>query len=74
MHRHERFTLEYLNKIENLLQVLTPYILNKYKEIPLETKELNKSLAHFLKVINIFVIADIANYELFSTFFRNVCH
>lgn len=53
MHRHERFSSEYLNKIENLLQVLTPYILNKYKEIPLETKELNKSLAHFLKVMDV---------------------
>ncbi|KAJ8916213.1 hypothetical protein NQ315_016352 [Exocentrus adspersus] len=49
MHRHERFSADYLSKIENLLQVLIPYILNKYKEIPLETKELNKSLANFLK-------------------------
>lgn len=52
MHRHERFSTEYLGKIENLMQVLIPYILTKYKEIPLETKELNKSLAYFLKVLH----------------------
>ncbi|RZC34337.1 dedicator of cytokinesis protein 9 [Asbolus verrucosus] len=49
MHRNERFSSDYLQKIETLMQILMPYILNKYKEIPVETKELNKSLAHFLK-------------------------
>lgn len=49
MHRHERFSSDYLSKMENLMQVLTPYLLKKYKENPIETKELNKSLATFLK-------------------------
>jgi hypothetical protein len=49
MHRHERFSSDYHQKIETLMQILMPYILNKYKEMPVETKELNKSLAHFLK-------------------------
>lgn len=49
MHRHERFSTDYLQKIETLMQILIPYILNKYKEMPVETKELNKSIAHFLK-------------------------
>lgn len=50
MHRHERFSSDYLQKLEHLFQVLTPYILNKHKELPSETKDLNKNLAHFLKV------------------------
>ncbi|XP_015607279.1 dedicator of cytokinesis protein 9 isoform X3 [Cephus cinctus] len=49
MHRNERFSKEYHSKIENLLEVITPYLMNKYKEMPVETHELNKSLAHFLK-------------------------
>ncbi|KAG5877388.1 hypothetical protein JTB14_027999 [Gonioctena quinquepunctata] len=49
MHRHERFSTEYLGRMENLMQVLIPYVLSKYKEMPLETKELNKNMAYFLK-------------------------
>ncbi|EFA03420.2 Dedicator of cytokinesis protein 11-like Protein [Tribolium castaneum] len=49
MHRHERFSTDYLQKIETLMQILIPYVLNKYKEMPVETKELNKSVAQFLK-------------------------
>nr|CAH7754240.1 unnamed protein product [Callosobruchus chinensis] len=49
MHRHERFSTDYLEKVDHLIQVLIPYVLIKYKEMPLETKEVNKSLAHFLK-------------------------
>lgn len=49
MHRNERFSTDYLQKIETLLQILFPYILNKHKEMPVETKELNKSVAYFLK-------------------------
>nr|CAI5852247.1 unnamed protein product [Callosobruchus analis] len=47
MHRHERFSSDYLDKVDHLIQVLIPYVLIKYKEMPLETKEVNKSLAHF---------------------------
>lgn len=50
MHRNERFSKDYHKKIENLLEVITPYLMNRYKEMPVETHELNKSLAHFLKV------------------------
>lgn len=50
MHRNERFSTDFQQRIENLSQVLIPYIVNKYKEMPVETQELNRSLAHFLKV------------------------
>lgn len=50
MHRHERFQPDFLNKIENLLKVLSPYLLSKYREMPQETKQLNASIANFLKV------------------------
>ncbi|XP_014295486.1 dedicator of cytokinesis protein 9 isoform X2 [Microplitis demolitor] len=49
MHRNERFTKDYHDSIKKLLQVLTPYLMNKYKDMPVETHELNKSLAQFLK-------------------------
>lgn len=50
MRRNERFSSDFQQRIESLIQVLIHYILSKYKEMPLETQELNKSLAHFLKV------------------------
>lgn len=50
MHRNERFSAEYLQKIESLFQVLITYLIQKFKEMPIETQELNKSLANFLKV------------------------
>lgn len=50
MRRNERFSSEFQQRIESLIQVLIQYILSKYKEMPLETQELNKSLAQFLKV------------------------
>ncbi|KAK0080760.1 hypothetical protein PV326_008002, partial [Microctonus aethiopoides] len=49
MHRNERFSRDYHEAIKKLLEVITPYLMNKYKEMPVETHELNKSLAHFLK-------------------------
>lgn len=54
MHRNERFAADYLFRIQNLLQVLCPYIIQKYKEMPVETQELNSSLANFLKVRNLY--------------------
>ena len=50
MHRNERFSKEYHEKIRSLVEVIMPYLMNKYKEMPVETHELNKSLAQFLKV------------------------
>uniref|UniRef100_A0A023F2T5 Putative ph domain-containing protein n=1 Tax=Triatoma infestans TaxID=30076 RepID=A0A023F2T5_TRIIF len=49
MHRHERFQSDFLTKIENLLKVLSPYLISKYREMPQETKQLNISMANFLK-------------------------
>ncbi|KAB0797571.1 hypothetical protein PPYR_08564 [Photinus pyralis] len=49
MLRNERFSAQYSQRIEAMLQVLIPYILTKYKDMPLETQELNRGLAHFLK-------------------------
>ncbi|XP_030749591.1 dedicator of cytokinesis protein 9 isoform X3 [Sitophilus oryzae] len=49
MHRHERFSADYCGQLENLSQILISYILNKYKDMILETKELNKNLANFFK-------------------------
>ncbi|XP_063975168.1 dedicator of cytokinesis protein 9 isoform X2 [Diachasmimorpha longicaudata] len=49
MHRNERFPDNYYKAIKKLLEVIMPYLMIKYKEMPAETHELNKSLAHFLK-------------------------
>jgi hypothetical protein len=50
MHRNERFSADFLYRMRNVLQVLCPYLIQKYKEMPVETQELNRSLANFLKV------------------------
>ena len=50
MHRNERFPTQFLQNIEHLLDILTDYICNTQKEKPFETSEVNKSVAHFLKV------------------------
>ncbi|XP_022919235.2 dedicator of cytokinesis protein 9 [Onthophagus taurus] len=49
MHRNERFSKDYLDRIENMVKILTSYILNKFKDMPEETQELNKSIGTFLK-------------------------
>ncbi|KAG5678742.1 hypothetical protein PVAND_008388 [Polypedilum vanderplanki] len=49
MHRNERFPKEFEKRIENLFQVLMPYLISRYKELPLETQQLNKSLSVFAK-------------------------
>lgn len=50
MHRNERFSKEYHDKVRSLVEVIMPYLMTKYKEMPVETHELNKSFAQFLKV------------------------
>lgn len=50
MLRNERFSRQFLNQVEALLQVLTPYLASKHKEMPHETQQLNLSIANFLKV------------------------
>ncbi|XP_011300539.1 dedicator of cytokinesis protein 9 isoform X1 [Fopius arisanus] len=49
MHRNERFSHDYYKAIKTLLEVIMPYLMIKYKEMPTETHELNKSLAQFFK-------------------------
>lgn len=49
MHRNERFPKEYEGKIEHLFQVLMSYLISRYKELPSETHQLNKSLSVFVK-------------------------
>lgn len=36
-------------RIENLFQVLMPYLISRHKELPVETQQLNKSLSVFVK-------------------------
>ena len=52
MPRNERFTADYQFRIQNLLQTLTPNIVQKQREMPAETKMANQSLAMFVKVPN----------------------
>lgn len=49
MHRNERFPAEYCTRIENLFQVLVPYLFLRHKDLPVETQTLNKSLSMFVK-------------------------
>uniref|UniRef100_A0A336LXY2 CSON007578 protein n=2 Tax=Culicoides sonorensis TaxID=179676 RepID=A0A336LXY2_CULSO len=49
MHRNERFSQEYLTRIENLFKTLVPYLIQRHKDLPDETKQLNKSLSVFVK-------------------------
>lgn len=48
MQRNERFPKEYHGKIEELFEVLVPYIISRHKECD-ETQFLNRSLAQFVK-------------------------
>ena len=50
MPRNERFSSEYQFRIQNLLQTLAAYIMQKHKEMGRETKNANQSLAYFIKV------------------------
>lgn len=49
MHRNERFSKDFEQRIENLFNVLLPYLISRHKELPLETQQLNKSLSVFVK-------------------------
>lgn len=50
MLRQERFPADYLLCIRSLVEGLVPHILQKHKELPIETKKANLNLAFFLKV------------------------
>ncbi|GFQ85822.1 dedicator of cytokinesis protein 9 [Trichonephila clavata] len=49
MLRQERFPADYQLCVRNLIEGLVPHILQKHKELPIETKQANISLAFFLK-------------------------
>lgn len=49
MLRNERFPSEFPRQVELLLQVLTPYLTSKHRDMPHETQQLNSSIAHFFK-------------------------
>ncbi|XP_054285049.1 dedicator of cytokinesis protein 9 [Macrosteles quadrilineatus] len=49
MHRNERFSTDFLKKVESLLNVLTPYLSAKYRDMPQEMLKLNSNIADFLK-------------------------
>ncbi|KAF5297752.1 hypothetical protein FQR65_LT09926 [Abscondita terminalis] len=49
MLRNERFSSDFCQRIEAMLDVLVPYIISKHKDMPVETQELNRSVANFLK-------------------------
>uniref|UniRef100_T1J4R8 Dedicator of cytokinesis protein 9 n=1 Tax=Strigamia maritima TaxID=126957 RepID=T1J4R8_STRMM len=47
--RCSRFSKTYHSQIEELLAVLIPHVIGKYRELPEETKQANCSLAWFIK-------------------------
>ncbi|XP_055947475.1 dedicator of cytokinesis protein 9-like isoform X4 [Argiope bruennichi] len=49
MLRQERFPADYQLCVKSLVENLVPHILQKHKELPIETKQANISLAFFLK-------------------------
>lgn len=49
MHRNERFSSEYSAKVENLFEILVPYLFSRHKDLPNETQTLNKNLSVFVK-------------------------
>ncbi|KAG8197439.1 hypothetical protein JTE90_014923 [Oedothorax gibbosus] len=49
MLRQERFPADYQLCIRSLIEGIVPHILQKHKDLPIETKQANVSLAFFLK-------------------------
>ncbi|KAL9930008.1 dedicator of cytokinesis protein Ziz isoform 2-T3 [Glossina fuscipes fuscipes] len=49
MLRNERFPKEYHERVQNLIRVLIPYLIARYKDLPVETQHLNKSMSQFVK-------------------------
>ncbi|XP_046801716.1 dedicator of cytokinesis protein 9 isoform X4 [Lucilia cuprina] len=49
MLRNERFPKEFPERLENLIKVLIPYLISRYKDLPVETQHLNKSLSQFVR-------------------------
>lgn len=49
MLRNERFPKEYPARVESLIKVLTSYLISRYKDLPVETQQLNRSLSQFVR-------------------------
>lgn len=48
MHRHERFSAEFHDYLNKFVDLFMPEIMNKYHNLPKETKSANQALSHFL--------------------------
>ncbi|XP_049302733.1 dedicator of cytokinesis protein 9 isoform X2 [Bactrocera dorsalis] len=49
MLRNERFPKEFPARVESLIKVLTSYLISRYKDLPVETQQLNRSLSQFVR-------------------------
>ncbi|XP_074657465.1 dedicator of cytokinesis protein 9-like [Tubulanus polymorphus] len=49
MSRNERFPPDYQFRLQNMLQALINHIMHKCKEMPVETRAANRSLANFIR-------------------------
>lgn len=50
MVRNERFSEEYQAEVRSVVELVATYIVQHYKENPVEARAANIALAHFLKV------------------------
>lgn len=50
MVRNERFSEDYQTEVRSVVELVSTYIVQRYKEIPVEARAANTALAHFLKV------------------------
>ncbi|KAI1305795.1 Dedicator of cytokinesis protein 9 [Halotydeus destructor] len=48
MHRHERFPKDYQDHLFSFVELFLPHVMEKYHELPGETKSANQNLAYFL--------------------------
>lgn len=53
MLRNERFSPEFVARLEELIDVLAPCVVARFREAPAEAQELNRSIAQFIKVMRI---------------------
>lgn len=49
MLRNERFNLDYHTKVEHLIKSLIPYLFARYKDLAMETQQLNRSISQFIR-------------------------
>lgn len=56
MVRNERFSEEYQAEVRSVVELVATYIVQHYKENPVEARAANIALAHFLKVGHYFFL------------------